>query len=447
MKKTKYIYIVFVSMFLIIACDNDLDQVPPKQLESSSLTDYGGALNAAYHYQTATPTPLAVMGEFRADNMLMDEPPYPAFDRFDSDLGIGDLGEQFFRPFYINLYKAILSANNVIDNSTDATQVAEARFVRALSYFKLVKVFGDVTVNLSPSPDVSDNSVLTRQPAAGVYSDVIIPDLQAAIATLDNSGIGSVRGTQIAARGLLGKIYMYQGNYGPAATELAAVISAAAAEGITLETDFANVVNDDSSEIIYATEISTTVPDLYTAGTEYPGWFRGGDSKSLTPLDADLTAAFDAVAGDVIDPVAGDLRRALTIDEANNTGLKFNGGLEQDFIEMRLSDVILMYAEALNETGSSPADVLGLLDDIRTRAGLNPLNPATINTQALVREAVAAERRLELALEGHRWFDLVRTGTVDAEMGETISPNYYVFPLPNSEILASGGVIQQNPGY
>lgn len=445
MKKIKIISTVLVSMLLMTACDNDLDQVPPKQLESSSLTDYGGALNAAYHYQTATPTPLAVMGDFRADNMLMDEPPYPAFDRFNSDLGVGDLTEQFFRPFYINLYKAILSANNVIDNSTDATQVAEARFVRALSYFKLVKVFGDVTVNLSPSPDVSDNSILTRQPASSVYSDVIIPDLQAAIAGLDNIGLGSVRGTQIAARGLLGKIYMYQGSYGPAATELAAVISTATVEGISLETDFANVVNDDSSEIIYATEISTTVPDLYTAGTEYPGWFRGGDSKSLTPLDPDLTAAFDAVANDTL--VGGDLRRVLTIDEANNTGLKFNGGLEQDFIEMRLSDVILMYAEALNETGSSPADVLGLLDDIRTRAGLNPLDPATINTQALVRQAIADERRLELALEGHRWFDLVRTGTVDAEMGETISPNYYVFPIPNSEILASGGVITQNPGY
>jgi hypothetical protein len=114
---------------------------------------------------------------------------------------------------------------------------------------------------------------------------------------------------------------------------------------------------------------------------------------------------------------------------------------------MRLSDVILLYAEALNENGSSAMDVLGLLDDIRTRAGLIALDPAVINTPALVRQAIADERRLELAVEGHRWFDLVRTGTVSAEMGETISSDYNVFPLPNSEILASGGVITQNPGY
>ena len=100
---------------MITACNNDLDQFPPKQLESSSLTDYNGVLNAAYHYQTGSPTPLAVMGDFRADNMLMDEEPYPAFDRFNADLAGGDLVEQFFRPFYSNLYKSILSANNVIE--------------------------------------------------------------------------------------------------------------------------------------------------------------------------------------------------------------------------------------------------------------------------------------------------------------------------------------------
>jgi len=308
-------------------------------------------------------------------------------------------------------------------------------------------VFGDVTVNLSPSPEVSDTSILTRQPAESVYNDVIIPDLQAAIATLDNSGLGSGRASQLAAQGFLAKVYMYRGDFGPAATELANVISDATAAGITLETDFANVVTDGNSEVIYATQVSSTVPDVYTAGTEFPGWFSGGDTKSLTPLDADLIAAFDAVAGDVIDAGAGDLRRALTIDEELSVGVKYTGGLEQDWIELRLSDVILMYAEALNETGASSADVLGLLDDIRIRAGLSPLDPGVLNTPALVGQAIQDERRLELAFEGHRWFDLVRTGTVDAEMGESVNSNYYVFPIPNSEVLASDGVITQNPGY
>ncbi|MCB0594722.1 MAG: RagB/SusD family nutrient uptake outer membrane protein, partial [Phaeodactylibacter sp.] len=141
-----------------------------------------------------------------------------------------------------------------------------------------------------------------------------------------------------------------------------------------------------------------------------------------------------------------DLRRALTIDEANMTGLKW-GGLDQDWIELRLADVLLLYAEAMNENGSSAENVLDVLDPIRARAGLNPLDHAVLNTQALVRQAIYDERRIELALEGQRWFDLVRTGTADAEMGQAINKNYYLFPIPNSEVLASGGVIKQNEGY
>ena len=140
------------------------------------------------------------------------------------------------------------------------------------------------------------------------------------------------------------------------------------------------------------------------------------------------------------------MRKALTINEANKIGVKYTGALEQDWIELRLSDVILLYAEALNENGSPAATVLPLLDGIRTRAGLNSLT-GTATTQAEVRQAIQRERRVELALEGHRWFDLVRTGTVNAEMEQTIDPKYYIFPIPNSEVLASNGVIKQNPGY
>lgn len=257
----KKIYTLLVAALLITACDNDLDQFPSNLAEASSLTDFAGVLNAAYYYQQATATPLAVMGDFRADNMLMEEEPYPAFDRFNADLAGGDLVGQFFGPFYTNLYKSILSANNVIENSSVPTEVAEARFLRALSYFKLVKVFGDVTVNLSASPSVSDKSILARQPAANVYNNVIIPDFQAAIAALDNSDLAEGRATQIAARGLLGKVYMQLGNFGDATTQLAAVINAAATSGISLEGDFADVVIDGSSEILFATQLSTSIED------------------------------------------------------------------------------------------------------------------------------------------------------------------------------------------
>ncbi|MEK6155281.1 RagB/SusD family nutrient uptake outer membrane protein [Flavobacteriaceae bacterium 3-367] len=440
--------LVLVSLLLIIACDNDLDQVPPNIASSDSLTDFTGVLNAAYFYQLGSVTPMAVMGDFRADNALMEEEPFPAFDRFNSDLT--DMEDQFFGPFYTAMYRSILSANTVIENSSDATDVGEAKFLRALSYFKLVQMFGDVVINLSGAPSISDTSILVRQPAADVYNNVIIPDLQDAIAALDTEIVNG-RASRLAAQGLLGKVYMFRGDFGSAEPQLAAVINGAAAAGISLQANFADIfgeLNDLNPEIIFATQVSSSVEDEY-GFSEFWSWSGGLDTKSLLPLDPDLIAAFDAVAGDVIDAIAGDLRRAVTIDEVLMASPKFpqTGGPEHDWIELRLADVILLYAETLNENGSSAAEVLGLLDPIRTRAGLAPLDPAVLNTQPLVRQAILDERRLELAFEGQRWFDLVRTGTAEAEIGETINPNYLVAPIPISEVLASGGVITQNPGY
>ena len=118
-------------------------------------------------------------------------------------------------------------------------------------------------------------------------------------------------------------------------------------------------------------------------------------------------------------------------------------GPDHDWIELRLGDVILLYAEALNENGNTTA-ALTELNKIRTRAGLSA---STATSQADVRQAILDERRLELAFEGQRWFDLVRTGTVNAEMGQTVDANYHLFPIPVSEILSSFGVITQNAGY
>jgi len=445
----KSIYKLLGLLLLITACDSDLDQFPPNIASSNSLTNYDGVLNAAYYYQLGSVTPMAVMGEFRSDNAFMFEPPYTEFDEYDN--GLTAMEDQFFGPFYTAMYKSILSANNVIENSTDATLVGEAKFLRALSYFKLVQVFGDVTVNLEADPSITDSSILVRQPADEVYNNVIIPDLQDAIAVLD-SEITNGRASKYAAQGLLGKVYVTRGDFASAETHLAAVVNGAASAGISLKENFNEIfgaANEvENPEIIYSTQISSSITDEYNFGSDFWNWFVGDDSKSDLPVDQDLVAAFDES-----DANGGgtDLRRAVTLSEDGLTAIKFpkDGGLgaEHDWIELRYADIILMYAETLNENGSSAEDVLDLLDPIRTRAGLNPLDHTVLNTQALVGQAILDERRLELAFEGQRWFDLVRTGTVDAEMGQTINSNYHVFPIPVSEILATDGVITQNPGY
>jgi hypothetical protein len=434
----KNIYIFLLgSLLLTTACSTDLDQAPPNLASSDSLTDFEGVLNAAYFYQLGAVTPMAVMGEFRADNAFMFEAPYTEFDLFTQNLTT--MEDQFFGPLYTALYKSILSANNVIENSSNATQVGEARFLRALAYFKLVLAFGDVTVNLDASPSLTDTSILVRQPAADVYNNVIIPDLNEAISAL-GTVIEDGRASRYAAQGLLGKVYMHMNNTQAAETNLAAVINAA---GISLESNYADVfgaANEGNSEIIYSTQIQSSIVDEYSFASRFWNWFVGDDSKSDYPVDQDLVAAFNASG-------AADTRRAVTLHADGRTAIKFpkDGGLgsEHDWIELRLGDVILLYAEALNENGNTAA-ALTQLNRIRSRAGLAD---SSVTSQADVRQAIHDERRLELAFEGHRWFDLVRTNTVNAEMGETVSSNYHVFPIPTSEVRSTNGVITQNTGY
>ena len=437
----KKIYIFLLgSLLLTTACSTDLDQAPPNLASSDSLTDFEGVLNAAYFYQLGAVTPMAVMGEFRADNAFMFEAPYTEFDLFTQNLTT--MEDQFFGPLYTALYKSILSANNVIENSSNATQVGEARFLRALAYFKLVLAFGDVTVNLDASPSLTDTSILVRQPAADVYNNVIIPDLNEAISAL-GTVIEDGRASRYAAQGLLGKVYMHMNNTQAAETNLAAVVNGAGAAGISLESNYADVfgaANEGNSEIIYSTQIQSSIVDEYSFASRFWNWFVGDDSKSDYPVDQDLVAAFNASG-------AADTRRAVTLHADGRTAIKFpkDGGLgsEHDWIELRLADVILLYAEALNENGNTAA-ALTQLNRIRSRAGLAD---SSATAQADVRQAIQDERRLELAFEGHRWFDLVRTNTVNAEMGVTVSPNYHVFPIPTSEVRSTNGVITQNTGY
>ena len=442
----KRVYILLLGLVLLsTACNSDLDQVPPNIPNSKSLKDFQGVLNAAYYYQLGGVTPMAVMGDFRADNAKMFESPYTSFDAY--DLNLTAMNDQFFRPFYTAMYKSILSANIVIENSQNATHIAEAKFLRALSYFKLVRVFGDVPVNLTTVPDPTDLASFKRQPVADVYNNVIIPDLMAARDALSATKSSTGRATKLAAQGMLGKVYVQMGNFTAAEPQLAAVVSGAAGAGFSLRPTYVGVfgsTNDLNSEILFATQISSSITDEYTYSTDWWSWYLGQDTKSPSPVDPRLVAAYSAT----------DVRKAANTQTvgANIVSPKYNqaNGPNHDWIELRLADVILLYAEALNETtnatGANSASILTRLDAIRTRAGLTSLS-GTATTQAAVRTAILKERRLEMAFEGQRWFDLVRTGTVNAEMGATIDSKYYLFPIPISEILATNGVITQNAGY
>jgi len=260
------LYILLVAaLFMTSACTNDLEQFPELEIAASDIDDLGAVLNAAYFYQQTGTTPLAVMGDFRADNMLMEEEPYPAFDRYNADLGDGDLVGQFFQPLYSTMHQAILSTNRVIENSTVDAERGEAFFLRALSFFKLVKVFGETTIILDPVPAVDDENIIRRRSVAEVY-DQIISDLNQATSLLDNSGLSSGRATAIAAWALLGKVHMQNRDFSAAEAALATVVNGATVAGITMMPNFADIFAEGADlncEIIFATQQSSSIDDLY----------------------------------------------------------------------------------------------------------------------------------------------------------------------------------------
>ena len=451
----KYLLILFGSLLFITSCSSDLDQIPTVDPQADGLTNFTNVLNAAYFYQTASVTPMAVMGDFRADNAFMFESPYTDYDVFNANLLSQEI--QFTRPFYAALYKSILSSNIVIEKSTNAVQVGEAKFIRALSYFKLVQVFGAVPINLSSAPSTTDTSILVRQPVATVYDNVIIPDLIDAKTALGAPRSTTGRATKYAAQALLGKVYLTRGQFGLAKTELATVVGSGVFTMLS-SAAYASVFTVDlNTEILFATQISGSVPDEYV-GSDFWTWYRGLDTKSPNPVDARLVAAF--VASDAAAVSGTDIRKPVTLN-GTTKGNKYPqvGGANIDWIEIRLADVVLMYAEALNEeTNDITARTAALvqLKKIRDRAGLKDFGlvgaPAIPLTQVDVRTAIAKERRLELAFEGQRWFDLLRynvvtPGAAQAAMGVAFNNNYYLFPIPDSEVKASFGVITQNPGY
>ena len=161
--------------------------------------------------------------------------------------------------------------------------------------------------------------------------------------------------------------------------------------------------------------------------------------------------------------VEGDLRRDVSIGQVADGRIyckKFvvapvlPNQSDANFIVLRYADVLLMYAEALNEKGyKADGNALNYLNDIHERAGLKAYTTDELSSQELFREAVWKERRFELAFENHRWFDLLRTGKAVEIMNSSVNGEFIVetyqllFPIPQSQIDASPNKMTQNDKY
>lgn len=343
----------------------------------------------------------------------------------------------------------------------------ETKFLRAFSYFYLVRLFGNVPVTDKEfsSPEEILAADLTLQPAAKLY-EIILADLTSAETLLPAAlNPDKTKASRATVKTLLGKVYLTQKDYAKASAKLKEVIDLNQYSLVgNYKTLFTNG-NNNLAESIFEIEFvsgkslgnnySAIFTPAITSMAIFPNNLQG--SGRIVPT-LDLIRAYET----------GDQRKAASVNDSvllingqksyARHGLKFVDFRAVDLADgtisytvLRYADVLLMYAEALNEQNNT-ALALENIRPVRARVGLPAL--AGLD-QAATRLAIEKERRVEFLYEGHRWFDLVRTGRARtvlnahyASQGLNFSVEDYelILPIPQNEIDLNPAV-KQNPNY
>lgn len=390
---------------------------------------------------------------------------------------------------YRDPYAAINRANGVLKyvpaismNSARRDQIlGEARFVRALSYFNLVRLYGGVPLRLEPT-ETGDPAVLNlpRATADQVYAQVVA-DLTAAATLLPDQN--PTRAAKGAANALLARVQLTQRNWTAAKDAANQVLTGRG--NYALSQSFNNLFpadNTTSRESIFEVQFSGstdggtsfTLPDLLLP--QPPATYSFQKFNIPTTELLQVADTVNDLRWSYQGNVNAGRNHASYVDGGRGTSnddgpfvYKWrsnpNGFNSPDnYYILRLAEVYLTYAEAANELSGPSQDVLDKLNMIRQRAGLAALT--TGSAQAASKQALRTEidkqRRLELAFEGERWFDLIRYARheqadpaadhvvtaldIIQQKRGTRDANFLLFPLPLAE-LNTNTQLQQNPGY
>lgn len=468
------------------SCSEDfLDLAPISQQNSTNFyktaEDMKNALSAVYgslQYGGQYYSSIHVMGDLRSDNTEITNPnagaDLQAIDNF-TNTPVTSISN----TTWTGHYQGIQAANIVIekieavtmDAALKARYIGEAKFLRALMYFNLVRIYGDVPLVTKVINNPQEGYDYGRASSEEVYQQ-IIADLVDAEGSLPYTYAAAEvgRATKGAAMSLLGKVYLTRKEWTLAAQKLKQVIDDSAQTKYKLMPTYAGifgVANENNAESIFEVQFKS---GSNGEGSPFTNQFAPIGSGTAVvavgnPLGqniptSDMDAAYEA----------NDLRKAASMKNSyvlsgkttqHNYVVKYSGtpaaNLDSDnnWIVLRYADVLLMYAEALNELGFvADGPAFEYLNQIRTRAGL-PVksftneNPALqITTQTDFRLAIEQERRVELAFEGHRWFDLVRTDRALAVLANKgMQPHHILLAIPQSQVDINPAMISQNPGY
>ena len=518
----KKILILLTGIILLAACSEDfIDLNPPSNLNSAGFYKTQKEINQAVlsAYGNLRPVYNAryiELGEIRSDNTTYSWlPGNPAdqkgVDEFASPL-LAD--NSYTTNTWNNSYETIMRANIVIGRVDQATFTneslrnqykAEAKFIRALTYFWLNRIFGGVDLNgqlsgvIKVDKEISPSEAyeLGRVPLQEMY-DLIVEDLEFAEQYLPDSYTSSDKGrvTSGGAKGLLGKVYMtmagYPLNKGNAYYTLAIqkfqeIISDPRYSLVTSYKDLFDVTKKNSTESLFEVQYKKGSPGGAT-GSPWNNSFAPrfsdkevvlvGDKGAMNSPTGTMSSAYEtADPRKYVSMRDGWINSTTGAWETERYVCKYydvatsgsdNGN---NWIELRLADIYLLYAEALVRTGGDKSTALSYLNKIRQRALNTPGDPDIIAPPDLLKDyeltdfaddqafllAIENERRVELAFENHRWFDLVRTGRVkDVMLVSQVANGFPAFawsddmlayPIPMTVMQSNAGKIIQNQGY
>ena len=398
--------------------------------------------------------------EYRSDNLYLDAPTTGTQDRYDIDQFRDNASNGILEDAWANFDNAVYRCNMVLDRidgadfdeRLKAQYKGEAMFLRAYTYFMKYRLWGCVPTTRRVVT-VEEALRIGRSSEEEMF-DLIAGDLQEIVdqAMLPESydGADAGRATLGAARTLLGKVYLTFKRPQQAADVLKEVIGKyALLEDVA---DVFDVNNKMNGEVIFAIRFNKTVVD-----EGHGAWFSISnltDNSGQSPVLKSLYGEDDARRALIEYQKVPDVQLYLMkkfFDTRDATTLQYGN----DQILLRYADVLLLYAEALNEVGydgSAGSPALEALNAVHTRAGLDPLNITDLPDQDSFRRAVCLERQKEFPYEGQRWFDLVRMGYAKEAMaaeGHTIQDYQLLYPIPNTELerINDTSLLWQNPGY
>jgi hypothetical protein len=480
-----------VPLILIAGCKKDFLDVPPQGQQAAeqfwtSEADATKAVNSIYAnlrgWTEVAFAPIAIESLGSDDTETGSDPSdgsVPFMNTYNNFTVTSTQGQ--LSDFWNGRYQTINLCNQVIDNipainmdaNLKARYIAEAKFVRAYQYFRLVRAFGDVPLRLHLPKDASEYN-LPRTPKAQVWA-AIEQDLTEAAGVLPKSYTGADMGraTKGAALALHAKVAMYQSKWTDVKNYTDQVI------GLGIYSLFPNyeqlfrIQNEFNPESIFEINAKHVPGNCDASNSQYSqvqgvrsvargGWgfnvpttdlsnsYETGDPRKDATIifRGETTPEGDLIPATVPNPMYNQ-KSYVPFKDPNNQDC--TEGADQNIRVIRYAEVLLMNAEANNELGTSAAALSALeLVRARARAGSNTvLLPITTTDKAALRDAIWKERRAELGMEFDRYFDVIRQGraaTVFGPLGWKANKNE-VWPIPQSEIDLSAGTLTQNPGY